>query len=398
MARMPPELASTVRDLSKDSPLWRLNAAARLALSLAEYEKTETYGDDPAALPASILLSEVEAWERGRLLVRRVVSDEKKPELAEETIATDSFIRLAIDTYGLLHIKRLPARPAYNGTTSAGKLAYTLCEAKTLNGAMFISRMLTTQLGLGRIELPAGLPGLQIWDTPAPPPIEGVAYMRKHLKRVSPTSYLHVVDLEAITGLTLLSDGNVLGLHAHTVAEPSATVTAARVRKEGYSPQLTQDELTLMFRKRLSGDTLLGYSFYNSPSETILTAPSEQPRALVYSAVNTINGVITDVGVYNVAAAPDVTAAAWATSVRNGTRRHCFNHSAYPDEQLTEDAFQSNVPLAGVTYMQVYTTKDTSLLRSIILTYDNGSQRALGMCCVATDIDAVREYARPRAT
>lgn len=149
------------------------------------------------------------------------------------------------------------------------------------------------------------------------------------------------------------------------------------------------------FRKRLSGDTLLGYSFYNSPSETILTAPSEQPRALVYSAVNTINGVITDVGVYNVAAAPDVTAAAWATSVRNGTRRHCFNHSAYPDEQLTEDAFQSNVPLAGVTYMQVYTTKDTSLLRSIILTYDNGSQRALGMCCVATDIDAVREYARP---
>ena len=140
MARMPPELASTVRDLSKDSPLWRLNAAARLALSLAEYEKTETYGDDPAALPASILLSEVEAWERGRLLVRRVVSDEKKPELAEETIATDSFIRLAIDTYGLLHIKRLPARPAYNGTTSAGKLAYTLCEAKTLNGAMFISR------------------------------------------------------------------------------------------------------------------------------------------------------------------------------------------------------------------------------------------------------------------
>ena len=90
-------------------------------------------------------------------------------------------------------------------------------------------RMLTTQLGLGRIELPAGLPGLQIWDTPAPPPIEDVAYMRKQPKRVSPTSYLHVVDLEAITGLTLLSDGNVLGLHAHTVAEPSATVTAARM-------------------------------------------------------------------------------------------------------------------------------------------------------------------------
>lgn len=177
-----------------------------------------------------------------------------------------------------------------------GKLAFALCEAKTLDSAQ-----VHFQLGLGRLELPAGLLGLQIWDTPSPPPMEDVVYMRKHPKRVSPSSYLHVVDLQDITGLTVLSSGSVLGIHGHTVGESSAAETAARmalptegalwqymplapgdcieaigVRKEGYSPRLTSNESTIMVRKTLSGDTLLGYSFYDAPSESILTLPSQK--------------------------------------------------------------------------------------------------------------------------
>ncbi|KAL1894887.1 hypothetical protein Sste5346_005574 [Sporothrix stenoceras] len=428
MARMPPELASNIRELSKDSPLWRLNAAAYLALSLAEREKheiAEPSKDDAAAHPTSIPLSKVEAWERGGQLVRR--------EEKETTTATtdDSFIRLTVDTHGLLRIERLPERPAYDGTTSAGELAYALCEAKILDGADGAEgAKVHFQLGLGRLELPSGLVGLQIWDTPVPPPIKDVAYMRKHPKRVGPSSYLHVVDLDpegnTVTGLTLLSNGgSLLGVHAHTAAKPSAAATAARltvstedplwqymplapgdrieaigVRKDAYTPYLSSDAqgaMSLMFRKTLTGDTLLGYSLYDAPCETIMTAPLEKPRALVYSAVNSANGVVTDVGVYNVAASSHA-----APAVRNGTRRHRFNHSAYPGDQLTEDAFQSNVPLAGVTHAQVFTyvseDKDNDgLLRGIVLTYENGGQRALGMCCVAVEDNtkSIDEYARP---
>lgn len=66
-----------------------------------------------------------------------------------------------------------------------------------------------------------------------------------------------------------------------------------------------------------------------------------------------------------------------------------------PDEQLTEDAFQSNVPLAGVTHMRVYTAAESGLLRGIVLTYENGGQRALGMCCVGVDTDIVKDYTLP---
>ncbi len=296
--------------------------------------------------------------------------------------------------------------------------------------------------------LPAADAGLHIWDTPTPPPLAAVAFMRKHTLHVTPASYMHVVDLSAaVTGLSFLCTRTIDAIHAHTAAAPSAAPTAARmlppgarptwqymplapgdrieavgVRKDAYSASMTQDEMTIMvrapsradclgpvrttgtgwaglltapqFRKRLSGDSLVGFSFYDAPTESILTRPAEQPRALVYSS-RIRSAAITDVGIYHVPASPDAAAAGLATAVRGRTRRRRFTHSAWPDEQITDDAFQSNVPLAGATHVRVYTSRTTGLTRGLVLTYGNGAQRALGMCCVGTAIDSVRDYDRP---
>lgn len=132
MARLPPELAVLIRRASHDSPLWRLNAAACLAASLATAR-----GDGAAAvLPASIALLEVDAWERGGPLRRRSV-DAGMPETAAEPpgTAAQPAVRLAFDARGLLRIERLPSRPAYDGTMSAGTLAYSVADEASLAGA-----------------------------------------------------------------------------------------------------------------------------------------------------------------------------------------------------------------------------------------------------------------------
>lgn len=128
----------------------------------------------------------------------------------------------------------------------------------------------------------------------------------------------------------------------------------------------------------------------------MLTRPHQQARALVFGIQD--EGPIVDVGAYNEAASPAVAEAGHASAVRNGTQHRRFPHSAWPDEQLIEEdayQYQSTVPLDGLVRAEVQAHVSTGEAYGMLLTYENGGQRAVGVVSLDGDSYTSTVYERP---
>ncbi|OTB05494.1 hypothetical protein M426DRAFT_319758 [Hypoxylon sp. CI-4A] len=368
---LPLEILSIIKTYSQDSLFWRYSSVLGLANQFSSLVSNEVEASTP--------LRKISRWERGSPI--EAVTSPQYP-----------YIRLTLDELGVTLVERLPAFPTYE-TWQSTRLVYVIVHEKDIEGVIA-----HIKFGTLRLELPRKCPGFHSWKTPTPVPDERCVYFSVP---TPPTSCLHwapsrTIDLHETTGITFIFvDREIWYIHNHSVTTPMSTDVIQRFpHLENavwiYVPIPPDDSViaigpipdqTLvipecyLFRMRLAGDVLVGHIDIEqeTPDIHLTTAP---PTKFIYNATGwqriSVTGVVLE---------------------DSGQNRE-FSPLRYPWRRgLLNRGFCSMAPFIDVARIQVFHTEEITC-RGILLSYKDGSQRALGECRIG--VDSVTDCANPK--
>ncbi|KAK4102523.1 hypothetical protein N658DRAFT_566091 [Parathielavia hyrcaniae] len=178
LCTLPLELLEMIRQYSEHSLLWRCIPALQLADNVSATE--------PEPL-LTVPLQEVHFWERGGKLI--------------------------LDSDGISKVERLPGPPSYTGECTSRTAFIVQDEASV---SQVVVRLKDGRL---RLERPAGLRTLLIWNTPAPP---SLALCKAYPADLPSCHVIHAVEMDAMEGITFFfSGGQLFGIHPHRRSEES---------------------------------------------------------------------------------------------------------------------------------------------------------------------------------
>ncbi|OAA63514.1 hypothetical protein SPI_03677 [Niveomyces insectorum RCEF 264] len=374
LQRLPPEIVQMIRLQSATSLLWRYS----MVLDLAHRLSSCTASDELLSMP----LRRVASWERGG-----------RPVTSAPCSPPPVVVRLTIDACGLRAVERLPSRPSPRSWRSDSH-AFVVVDESQIQGAT-----VHFKFGYARLELPATVTGLQVWDTPTPPALSAC---RWHPAAVTPTTRFYTIALDRIDGLTLFFClGRPYAIHVHTPCTPCASTTFARLSRRRqravtwlYVPFAANDRVVafgtrrkasdthfgdgfcFLFRTQLLGDVVVGPALMGPINDVCLgRAP---PLTLVYNAVEL--GAISVTGAYT-------------TGQRVGPKPVAPFCVLPPLTPPFRDAYFSQAPLDHIVRVRVFSDKEHRFCRGLVVAYKNGGMRALGQCRIG--VDPVSEYENP---
>ncbi|KAM0478576.1 hypothetical protein ACHAPX_005165 [Trichoderma viride] len=358
LAAVPAEILQIIGAYAQPSPLSRYRTVIDLAADWS--------GRELSCQP-SLPLSEIALWERdGHAVVEGDL---------------DPIVKITIDCWGLKRIERLTDYPPFAGNRSDTEV-YIIETQDRLRDVR-----VQFQSGMARLEISKQAADLQLWDTPAPPPLESLQNMPK------PTGTIQfaTIDLKKVHGLTFfVTNGSTLAVHSHTRRRPRPDTTFNQLSRQRqrhtawvYVPFPSKDRLThfgiraphkftkspwaksdysYLFRFEVAGDVMVGPNFVGPTQDFIW--PVQEQLLLIF----------------NVAELAAISA--MSAYPNQNSEMQPFARFSKP---LFQDACFSSAPLENVALLHVYSDAETGLCRGILAEYNNGSQRALGECRIGLD-------------
>ncbi|EHK48111.1 hypothetical protein TRIATDRAFT_165237, partial [Trichoderma atroviride IMI 206040] len=348
LTALPAEILHIIGAYAQPSPLSRYRTVIDLAAD---------WDGRALSWQPSLPLSRIVSWERDS---NAVVESGLVP-----------IVRITIDCWGLKRIEKLADYPPFAGKRSDTEV-YIVQRQDRLGDVM-----VQFQSGLARLQVPKEAADLQLWDTPAPPPLQSL----RNMPKMTGTVQVATIDLKKVHGLTFfVANGSTLAIHGHTRRRPHPDATFNRLSRQRqrhtawvYVPFPPKDRLTHFgiraphrftkspwaFRFELAGDVMAGPRFLGPTQD--FTWPVKEQLLLVF----------------NVAEPAAISAM-----------------SAYPNQdsdvkpfaRLDKPPFQeacfSSAPLEDVALVHIYSDAETGLCRGLLAEYHHGSQRALGECRV----------------
>ncbi|KAH6989261.1 hypothetical protein BKA56DRAFT_727767 [Ilyonectria sp. MPI-CAGE-AT-0026] len=365
---LPPELQLMIWNYSRPPLLERYCSVAALADFLSDSQPTRL-----TTLP----LIELQQWTRG--------SD---PISANAPLAEGSTIHLTIDAQGLKEISRTPPQ-ASMANSRRGETSYAIATPEQCVGVEAEFRY-----GLGRLRFSDNSPPLTIWDTPTPPSLE-----RSLLFPVSSDSTrFSTANLRRCTGITFfIRYCSTVGVHVHTPQAPCALISAARLSANPrrpawvYVPVSPKDPI-LAFGIR--SDDLRGYGVARRPC-FLLRMLRSGDLAVGPHHTGITEDFVSLIGPSSILVHDSPK---WCLfSVFGIDPREDADFEIKPFAPLTSapinHACFSSAPLQSIASTQAFYDRDTKVHRGILITYQDGTRRALGQCRVG--LDPFRHCATP---
>ncbi|KAM5374798.1 hypothetical protein ACJZ2D_006292 [Fusarium nematophilum] len=382
LASLPPEIVLEIRNLSSESDFW-------------SYCDVLAAADQASKLPprnlSSFPITHILQWEQGKVPV------------VDTNSSNLPIVHVTFDTQGISRIERLAEMPVEKRGKTRNQLHLFLDDS------LFNDIIVYFMHGFARLKF-GPLPGRHFctWDTPTPP-TQGQSVLCLHADRFkSRYPNLQTIDLSKVTGLTfLLFDQKIVGIHAHTESEPTASMTAAQCHFGGkadwmYFPIASGDEVLafgirgwkheipewrkarwqheatntcffFLFSTKLAGHVGFGFIYQrdfedeNDSGEIILSA--SQPKTLLYSVSPAKSGRFNYLGVE--AQGNEVR---WPACALKSPQ---FIGSGTP--------YYSSAPLQDVYRVTIFYSHELGHVKGFLLEYKNGGQRALGQCRLQVD-------------
>ncbi|CAI4215870.1 unnamed protein product, partial [Parascedosporium putredinis] len=315
-------LVDIIRYHSRRSLLWRCVSAFQFADVLS--------ATNPVTL-LSIPLRDILFWEREGKLKRRTESASLLP-----------ILKLTLDSDGISKVERLPGPPTFTGecrTSSAFIVQHEASMSKV---------MAHLKDGRLRLDVPAGEPAPQIWNTPAPPAADQLwAYPADpDLCRA-----FYAVAMDSIRGITFFfSEGTLRAIHIHTSHQSCAMDTFER---------------TFSGRRRWS--MIWVYLPIEKCDRVVVLGIREGSHAWEQSILvrtERIGDVIV------------------GQQANDTGKDYCLAASAPP---IGDAAYASCAPLRDVLSALVFSDQSAGFCRGILFHYRNGGSRAVGQCRLHVD-------------
>ncbi|KAF5628683.1 uncharacterized protein FTJAE_8773 [Fusarium tjaetaba] len=355
---LPVELIHMVQEYSDSATFWRYIHVLSTARELSRLKP------DTAPPATSIPLCNILSWTRGDYAA--VLSSNCPP-----------VVRLTLDHRGIRKIERLSKSPYKPGRSD--KEAFVIAPATCLQDVVAV-----LEFQMLRLELPASLLGLHIWDTPNPPGIEDCDFYG----RVTPSMQFKTTNLRSVTGLTPYAtktfgrlpakrQESIVWIYLPVPRDEEITAITMRLKVDG-GAAIAQKPF-FMIRTKLAGDVYVGPCHLRQHRDIVLGQSS--PELLIHN--------VADVG----------PATVFGTYPR---RQH---HDSLPPFSNRWPNMAPRLPLTFERmYLSVASLKDVTGIqvledgnfecKGMIFDYGNGAQRALGDCKFGHY--RVKTYLRPR--
>ncbi|KAL2021088.1 hypothetical protein VTK56DRAFT_7507 [Thermocarpiscus australiensis] len=372
LCTLPLELLGMIRQYSEHSLLWRCVSALQLAAHVS--------ATDPEPL-LRVPLRELLLWERSGKL-ERVIESQSPPRT----------FRLTVDSAGISKVERLPGPPPYAGECTSRSAFIVQDEADIYEVVALLKD------GHLRLDLPAGLRELPIWNTPAPP---SLTLCKAYPTDLASCRAFHAVEMNSIKGITFFfSMGLLFGIHIHRSEESCAMDTLTRnfsnrrrrtvvwvylpISKRdralvlGIREDLRTWTLNILVRMERVGDIIIGPQCKGGVKNRCLAASA--PVTIVYGEPKE-GRPVRFFGAY---CRPPLAQALPTPFRLEKPGRSPIDCDVY---------FFSWAPLGGVSSTLVFYDEDTGFCRGIIFHYRNGGSRAVGQCRLR--VDPVERVVRP---
>ncbi|KAK3941536.1 hypothetical protein QBC46DRAFT_430920 [Diplogelasinospora grovesii] len=338
LCTLPLELLEMIRHYSRYSLLWRCIPVLQLAAYVS--------ATDPEPL-LTVPLRELLFWERGGQFERVTGSRSPLPTL-----------RLTVDSAGISKVERLPGLPLYAGECSS-RSAFILRDEASISEVV-------AQLKDGRLRLdvPARLGQLPIWNTPAPP---SLTFCKVYPAERACQAF-YAVEMDEIKGITFFfSFDDLCGIHIHRSEESCAMDTFARIFQQPFRRAVVWIYLPISKCDRV---LVLGMrEAVQAPHNRSILVRMERVGDIIIACRGDVKEVKD-----------------WLPP-----RRLPF---AKPGPSPIEDhAYFSWAPLGGVASTLVFYDQRTGSCRGIVFHYQNGGSRAVGECRL--HVDPAESVVRP---
>ncbi|OBR09202.1 hypothetical protein CH63R_07967 [Colletotrichum higginsianum IMI 349063] len=354
LASLPNEVATIIWNFLGHHSLLRFSAV------LEAIDYLSTASDEPTSVP----IARIEVWHRGSQPIT-------------STVGSNCPIELTIDSKGIARIARLASSVQESWSRFT---VYTTVDAGQNLTVDF-------RFGISRLASPCGPNQLQITDIPNLSKFKWFYFPFQ-----ASTTRLASIDLVSCSGITFfLLASDLLAVHAHTQASPSAEVTFARlsptIRSQVqwfYVPNPTADKISA-FGVRLAalpnGRLLLNSRSYciRTPHRgNIAIGPYNEEDASQEYAVYTPDRSIL------VYAIPEHGPVVFLGAITEG--RKCSGlRPSIPSVSSLPNASYASATLTDVTCIWVFRESQTDFCRGLIVQYANGSEQALGYCRLGYD-------------
>ncbi|RSL54589.1 hypothetical protein CEP54_009813 [Fusarium duplospermum] len=370
LCSLPLEIAEMIQHLSESAVFWRYASVMELV------ERASAIGDEKHSL-TSYDISKIDLWERGAF-----------PILTRDTALSEpnAVIRIKIDSSGISSIERLPETPSPSNSRS-DSVAYIVETEHSLR-----NMTVNFKFGLCRLVPVPGVNLLHIWDKPCPQrPPDCVLYSSSALSKQSWFRQLKTIDPRDCTGVTFFLGSETWAIHAHSSLEPTAESTFHKLSQE------RQHNVVWVYVPLPATDRVEAFGIQNEWSNT--GAPRQGACYLLRTALcgdvtigsyqrgeTTVLSRATAYGLALVHDVPEFSPISFLGVTSNSKDQVEFTPKT-PVSSLPpfRRPFFSSARLSGVTRVEIFRDPHTGFCRGILLTYGNGSQRALGQCRIGID-------------